>query len=112
MTSLTTKSMLVAGALMLCAGPAAAQPAAGQRPPAGTGEAQPGADPAIIVKPPGNGDPRLVKPAPPHRDQGLIEKPPADAVPGERDRTKPRAGPPPRSRADRPCNESTEHRRR
>lgn len=107
MTSLMMKSMLVAGAVMLCAGSIAAQQA-----PASPGEARRGADPGIMVKPPDNGDPRLVKPAPPHRDQGLIEKPPADAAPADRDRAKPRAAPPPRPRPDRHCKGSVEDCRR
>jgi hypothetical protein len=75
-----TKSMFAAslaagfiGLAAFIASPVAAQPT--DKAPAP--QAQP--DPEFIVKPPAQGNPRLLKPAPPDPDTGLVKKPPADA---------------------------------
>jgi hypothetical protein len=80
---------LIGFAALLC-GTASAQPG-GKAPllPAAP-EVQPGNDSEFIVKPPAQGNPRLVKPAPPGRDPGLVKKPPADVKGAKPDDGNPR----------------------
>jgi hypothetical protein len=63
--------------------------------------ARPGNDNEFIVKPPAQGNPRLLKPAPPGRDPGLVKKPPSD-IKGAKsdDGNTPRADPGAPSRQD------------
>ncbi|SFQ22362.1 hypothetical protein SAMN05216567_112114 [Variovorax sp. OK605] len=83
MSTRIKKAVLLAGAMVLAAGSAAAQPAPKPPMPAEVDGSKQGADKAMVVKPPATKvDPRLAKPAPRDKDPGLIEKPPADANPG------------------------------